>query len=87
MRLKKKLLHEILSHAEGKATEQRLASPEFEDYSEQEVNYHIGSCYEAGFLHVHMSPLPGSDVPVYQIRNLTWKGHLELEEKKYACPD
>ena len=87
MRLQKKLLHKILRYAEENATGQRLATPEFEDYKKHEVNYHIGLCYEAGFLHVHMDASPESDVAVYQIRNLTWKGHLELEEKKYVCPN
>ena len=85
MRLQKKLLHKILRYAEEKATGQRLIAPEFEDYSKPEVNYHIGLCYEAGFLHVHIIPSQVADFPVYQIRNLTWKGHLELEETKYAC--
>ena len=87
MRLQKKLLHKILRYAEENATGQRLATPEFEDYKKHEVNYHIGLCYEAGFLHVHMDASPELGVAVYQIRNLTWKGHLELEEKKYACPN
>ena len=68
MRLQKKLLHKILRYAEENATGQRLATPEFEDYKKHEVNYHIGLCYEAGFLHVHMDASPESDVAVYQIR-------------------
>ena len=86
MRLKKKLLHKLLRHAEENANGQRLPAPEFEEYEEMEVNFHIGLCYEAGFLHVHIGePMPGADIRMYQIRNLTWKGHLELEEKKFAC--
>ena len=64
-----------------------MAAPEFECYSKQEVNYHIGLCYEAGFLHVHRDTSLGSVIAIYQIRNLTWEGHLELEEEKYACRD
>lgn len=87
MRLKRKLLHKILRYAEEHATGRKLAAPEFEDYSEQEVNYHIGLCHEAGFLHIcNDSVTPGKEgVPTYYIQNLTWQGHLELEEKKYAC--
>lgn len=87
MRLQKKLLHKILRYAEEHAHGQNLAAPEFEQYSRQEVNYHIGLCAEAKFLHTSPSRAePGSeDIPTYMIRNLTWEGHLELDEKRHVC--
>ena len=89
MRLHRKLIHKLLRYAEEKADGIKLAAPEFEDYSETQVHYHIGLCEEAGFLHVLPIPSgrPGSSPRKFHILNLTWKGHLELEEKKYACQD
>ncbi len=87
MRLQKKLLHKILRYAEENAKGQRLAPPEFECYDKNEINYHIGLCYEAGFLHVFHTPGSSISVDEYAIKNLTWAGHLELEERKYACQD
>ena len=87
MRLQRKLLHKILRYAEQHASGQELDAPECEEYTRQEVNYHIGLCGEAELLHISPSKTESGigGVPVYKIRNLTWQGHLELEEKKYAC--
>ena len=50
MQRKMKLIRKLLEYAEISNTEERLPVPEFADYREAEVHYHLGLCEEAGYL-------------------------------------
>ena len=77
MKRKMKLIRKLLQYAENNATGILIEAPEYRDYSDEEVHYHIGLCIEAGYLHANQKV--ASDPARYLIRNLTWRGHEELE--------
>ena len=79
MQRKMKLVRKILEYVEMSNTEDRLNVPEFDDYSEAEVQYHVGLCEEAGYL-----VLPQlREEPIRRfsgIFRLTWAGHEALDD-------
>ncbi|MDE2785713.1 MAG: DUF2513 domain-containing protein [Chloroflexota bacterium] len=79
MQRKMKLIRKILEYVEVSTTEERLPVPEFRDYSEAEVHYHLGLCEEAKYLVLYQ---PETDDPIRRfggISRLTWAGHETLE--------
>ena len=74
-----KLLEWSECHADGELTP---PPPEISGYSEKEVHYHIGLCDEAGLLYVQKRTMAGQEGERYQILNLTWSGHNELDRRR-----
>ena len=54
--------------------------PTFDDDDPELVNYHIGLCSEAGFIHADERGL--TPPKSYEIWNLTWDGHEFLEKHR-----
>lgn len=81
MQRKMKLIRKILEYFERPQTEESLPVPEFEDYTEAQVHYHLGLCEEAGHLVLYQ---PGSTEPrrFPGIRRMTWAGHEALERMR-----
>ena len=76
---KMKLIRKLLEYMEVSNTEERLPVPEFRDYSEAEVHYHLGLCEEAEYLVLYQ---PESNNPIRRfggISRLTWAGHEALD--------
>ena len=79
MQRKMKLIRKLLEYAEMSNTEERLPVPEFRDYSEAEVQYHLGLCEEAGYLVLYQ---PDSNDPIRRfggVSRMTWAGHEALD--------
>ena len=74
MKRKMELIWEILQYAEENAAGKMLDPPHIEGYSMEEINYHIGLCYEAQYLHV-VEFKHEQQASTYKILNVTWKGH------------
>ena len=73
----------MLEHAECYADGSGLNAPEFDEYSDAQVNYHIGLCAQAEFMHVQPEPRTMVDTQTrYHIVNLTWAGHEKLDEMR-----
>ncbi len=74
MELKKKLVLKILAYVESHADGEAMCAPEFADYDERQINYHVEMCVQAGLLKVEdvAPPYIGS------IKGLTWEGHQAL---------
>ena len=76
MRRDMELIHKILGWAEVNATGGAQPIGPINGYTDQQVQYHIQLCGEAGYLRVQdMSSLAGSEFYIIQ---LTWRGHEEL---------
>lgn len=74
-----KLILLLLEYAEQQTT-RRFSPPELDEYTEEQVHYHVGLCGEAGYLHIEKATTTGSLVkPRYTIDSLTWEGHEALE--------
>lgn len=58
MRRFKDLIQAILSHVETHPGPPPVAVPEIPGFDHLQVNYHVGLCSEAGFLHVKEIPNP-----------------------------
>ncbi len=78
MKRHRKLIRLILEYAELNATGSELDPPKIDGFTPAEVNYHIGLCDEAKFLHVNSTKSP-DDPRQYTIVNLTWAGHEVLD--------
>ena len=79
MQRKMKLVRKLLEYVEMSNHEERLPVPEFGEYSEAEVHYHLGICEEAGYLVLYQ---PESNDPIRRfggISRLTWAGHEALD--------
>ena len=54
-------------------------------WSEAELQYHVGLCYQAGYIETRKSSLrktvKDTCIPIYDILNLTWSGHERLEQE------
>ena len=59
MKRQMELILKILKYAEEKAAGKMLDPPRLEGYSMAEINYHIGLCHEAQYLHVVRTPAHG----------------------------
>ena len=79
MQRKMKLVRKILEYVEMSNTEQGLPVPEFDDYSEAEVHYHLGLCEEAEYLVLHQPEFNDAIRRFGGISRLTWAGHEALD--------
>ena len=71
------LLLLILRYAEEEADGARpIREPTFDEYSRQQIRYHIGMCRQAGWLTVHQNGK--------QLRSvgLTWDGQQHLKQHR-----
>ena len=78
MQRKMKLTRKLLEYVEMSNTEERLPVPEFREYREAEVRYHLGLCEEAGYLVLYQ---PETNDPIRRfggVSRLTWSGHEAL---------
>ncbi len=66
------LILRILRHAEQEGKGKPLPNPDFQEYPEEEIEYHIQLCKEAGYLHTSH----------HKILNLTWNGHEFLDQNR-----
>lgn len=72
------LLKKILVYVEGCRNTPPFDAPVIEGYTTAQIHYHIGLCYEAGYLHVIEHSVLSAPSQ-YEIKALTWKGHEALE--------
>ena len=79
MQRRMKLIRKLLEYVEMSATEERLPIPEFQDYSEAEVHYHLTLCEEADYLIPHPPQMSDSVRRPVGISRLTWAGHQALD--------
>ena len=86
MRRKMKLIRRILEYVERHSENGSIPVPEFDDYSEKQVHFHIGLAVEAGFI-VTAPPhqYEGKDY-YYEIFRMKWEGYEALERlRKEGC--
>ncbi len=72
------LIKAILKYVEqnDKNDGRHLSPPEFPDYTDQQVSYHVELCRQANY--VEVLPTGGGAF----LRSLTWSGHNALDELK-----
>lgn len=71
------LVRKILIELEDKPNDNELLQPKIEGYSDEEISYHIGKLYEAGF--VDAVNFPGNDQNDWYAKTMTWHGHEFLD--------
>lgn len=85
MKRRMKLIGLILKHVEQAPHTGEIQIPEFQDYTRNEVEYHVTLCSEAGYLDIVVDPRDKTPVMIHR---LTWEGHEALEklyQKKTGC--
>ena len=85
MQRRMKLIRKILQYVSDCDTEDPLRPPEFEDYSEAQVHYHLNLCEEAGYLLLERRGRCANHRRVSGIYRLTWQGHEALERLCQGC--
>ena len=80
MRRIMQLIRKILEAAESRDNGRFQPPPEWDEYTSEQVHYHVGLCCAAGYLDAR--PVSGAEEPFvrYEIGNLTWSGHEKLDE-------
>ena len=82
MRRCMKLIFKILEYVEREKTNgNKLSIPEFYDYDDSVVNYHVRLCAQAGYIQIDQV----SNFQVLTAKSiieLTWAGHQELERMR-----
>ncbi len=78
MKRRFKLIKKILEYVEvTKKNGDRIPLPEFSDYKDCVVAYHVKLCHQAGFLDVrYLNQNKGNPVDIVE---MTWAGHNELD--------
>ena len=71
-----KLITAVLRYVEEKGNGVELDQPQFVDFTEAQIAYHITLCSQAGYLQVATS---SGRPPVHKLRELTWAGHEFLD--------
>ena len=79
MQRQMKLVLKLLLHAERKNDSRLVLPPEFDEYTVEQVNYHMGLCNEAGYMRVEKVSGSEEPYPRYAMGNLTWMGHEALD--------
>ena len=66
------LIKQILKYVEryGPGAKGWLEDPEIPGYTDDQIEYHIGLCKQAGYLAMHK---------VGRLKGLTWEGHNALD--------
>lgn len=84
MRRSDKLIQLILEHVEKHGRPGTpLDQPTFQDYTENEVGYHVMLCEQAGFLDAVEFSSMGNPYR-FQIMHLNWEGHEALKRIRQA---
>ena len=80
------LIKKLLEFTEQKVSSEDTLPPEVNGYTTEQVHYHVGLCYEAGYMNVRS--ISGADSPYkqYVITSLTWEGHEALDRLRTGCP-
>lgn len=80
MKLIHSLLRQILERVESYLEAGPYPPPDFENYSADQINYHIKMCIEAEWLKPSAVTLGGRGRHdrYEELGELTWKGHQEL---------
>ena len=78
MKRSMKLIRMILEYVEREGNCRPLALPDFEDFTRVDVHYHVGLCFQAGFLKGREQRAIG-EKEHYVILGLTWEGHEFLD--------
>ena len=73
------LIRRLLAHIE----QGNLTIPEWSDYTPKQVHYHIGLCYEAGYIDVEKAFELNVEYQKYRILRLLWDGHNALDELRH----
>lgn len=76
MQLKESLIRQLLEYVECHGTGRPMYPPEIEGYTDEQVEYHIRLCDQAGF--VMTSPNAR-----HAITQLTYEGHRAL--RRFRC--
>ena len=73
------LIREILLHVEERSSvSNRIKIHSLgERYSENEILYHLGLLYDAGY--INAEPISAFEGSTYLIRGITWEGHDYLD--------
>lgn len=84
MRRHMELIGQILGHVEASECYSGVPVPEFEEYTEAQVHYHVGLCEEAGYL-VASPPRCFDGVRRFPgLGRLTWAGRDALDAIRSA---
>ena len=83
MRRYMKLIFKILEYTEtSKQNGGQLQLPEFEEYTNEQVNYHARLCRDAGYINLDTNR-GHQNIGIIE---LTWQGHEELDRmRKEGC--
>ena len=71
------LIKAILAHAECMGNGEWMHPPSINDYTPDQVTYHVKLCGQADFLEVKSTAAFGNPDRLL-MKPLTWKGHTEL---------
>ena len=74
------LIQQLLKHAECRGGGAGVHPPELAGYTDQQVQYHVGLCVQAGYIEATL--ISGKEEPYrrYLMGNLTWAGHEALSD-------
>ena len=76
----KKLIRWLLEHAEQKRSTSLSSAPTCPNFTSEDMHYHIGLCFQAGYLTASDVSAAEERFTRYEIGILTWKGHEALAE-------
>lgn len=76
MRRQMRLILKILAYVEKAEQTGLIPLPKCDEYSPEEISYHVLLCSDAGYLEIRMKQMGGNP---QDITRLTWKGHEELK--------
>ena len=82
MQRKMKLIRKLLERVEMSQSEDAIPIPEFDDYTEAEVHYHVGLCHEAEYMVVYLPRVEEPGRRFQGIIRLTWAGHEALDSMR-----
>lgn len=73
------LIQWLLEHVAQKRTVAPTTVPNCKRYTQEQLNYHIGLCQQAGYLDADIVSGAEERFPRYGVRRLTWAGHEALD--------
>ena len=76
MRRQLRLILKMLSYVERADGIGKIPLPKCDDYSKDEIAYHVLLCSDSGYLEIRTNDLGGRPL---DITRLTWAGHEALE--------
>ena len=75
MRRQMRLILKILAYVERAEHIGKISLPKCDDYSKDEIAYHVLLCADAGYLEIRKKDVGGAAL---DITRLTWSGHETL---------